>query len=298
MKIVRLTETDLHNIINYAVTKILEIKNIATKSNITVCSLEDFKEIVAKLAIDDSNVEQYIGKYCFIEVGSCLSRLKAEMPHIPQIMDRNGVEYDGDRFYSEGQWYFSDEHPNVLKLEFDDNQVFNNKLPKVKDGFDGNTPATAVKLSPHETRNGKSTTFYYENGADFTDEMAHRLKGFVDNNLEADPNVKFVIHCKQGKSRSAAIASYVANKIGQFTDDFLSEYDNEEGESQFNIGMSRKGQPKYPHKNIMTKMGGIEGWSSPKKDTKEQWFYDRLINHPNTGFKAKKDGINNKRKTD
>lgn len=292
------------DVFNYG--KVNEIKNIASQSNITVASLEDFKHIVSKLGINDNNVEQYVGKFCFIEIGSSLSRLRAEVPHIPSVNDENGKPYNADDLYSKGQWYFSNEHKNVLKLEFDDNQKFDNKLPK-GNGFDGKTPATAVKLSSSENIYGKEGfRFYYTNGADFTNEIAQRLKKFVDYNLSLSPDVKFVIHCKQGKSRSAAIGSYVAKKIGQFTDTFLSEYDKD-GESQFNIGMSKKKQPKYPHKNVMTKMGEIEGWSNPKKDTKEQWFYNTLVNHPETGYNVKKmqqesvnedvyiDALNNKR---
>lgn len=52
-----------------------EINHIATKSNITVASLMDFKSICTNLGINDSNVEKYIGEYCFIEIGSSLNRL-------------------------------------------------------------------------------------------------------------------------------------------------------------------------------------------------------------------------------
>lgn len=285
-KILKITEAQYNAFIN-GEDLITEINHLAVKSNVTVASLEDFKNIVYGLGINDGNVEHFIGEYCFIEVGSSQSRLRAEVPHIHPINDKNGKPYNADSLYSDGQWYFKDEHKNVLKLEFDDNQTFNNKYPKTN-GFDGKTPATAVKLSSKENIYGKDGfRFYYENGADFTNDMAQRLKRFTDYNISKNPNVKFIIHCKQGKSRSAAIGSYVANKIGQFTDEFLSEYDNN-GTSQFNIGMSKKKQPKYPHKNVMTKMGEIEGWSNPKKDTKQQWFYDTLINHPETGYNAQR----------
>ena len=261
-----------------------ELKHIAQKSNITIASLEDFKTIVSSLGITDNNVEKFIGEYCFIEIGSGYSRIKAELPH-------TNFSQNVDDFYNSFQWYFMKEHPNVLKLEFDDNQKFNNKLPK-KDGFDGKTPATAVKLSSSENKYGKNGfTFYYENGCDFTNEMAVRLKTFVDNNISRNPNIKFIIHCMQGKSRSAAVGTYVAKKINQLTDEFLSEYDNGE-ESQINIGISKKGQPKYPHKNVMTRMGEIEGWNKSNDDTKNQWFYNTLVNHPNTGYLAKKNKVN------
>ena len=75
------------------------------------------------------------------------------------------------------------------------------------------------------TQNKHGFCFYYENGEDFTDDKAAKLKSFVEDNLNANEEVKFIIHCMQGKSRSAAVGSYIANKIGQFNDDFLSEYD-------------------------------------------------------------------------
>ena len=107
-----------------------EINYIASKSNITVASLEDFKHICNILGINDSNVENFLGQYCFIEIGSSLDRLQAELPHIPSINDENGNVYNGENFYKNGQWYFKNEHKNVIKLIFDDNQKFNNKLPK------------------------------------------------------------------------------------------------------------------------------------------------------------------------
>lgn len=268
-----------------------EINNIANKSNITVASLIDFKNIVSGLGINDSNVEQYIGQYCFIEIGSSLGRLQAELPHINPIKDKNNKQYDSNSLYNEGQWYFRKEHKNVLKLIFDDNQKLNNKLPKTN-GFDGNTFATAVKLSAKENiYNKEGFCFYYTNGEDFTDDKASKLKNFVDNNLNKNQNVKFIIHCMQGKSRSAAVGIYIANKVKQFTDEMLSEYDID-NDSQFNIGISKKGQPKYPHRNLMNKMGELEGWNKKNEPSKNQWYYKKLINHPKTGFISKKENNN------
>lgn len=257
-----------------------EINHLAQKSNVTVCSLNDFKSIVSSLGINDGNVEKYVGKYCFIEIGSGWGRIEAETPIAPAEFDSNGNEYDAQGFYSQGQWYFSNEHPNVIKLEFDDNQKFNNKKDNTM---------TAVKLRPEETRGGvKGATFYYKGGQDFTTEIANRLKTFVDNNLSYGNNVHFIIHCKQGKSRSAAIGSYVARKINQFTDEFLSEYDDEEnGVSQFNMGVGRKGEPKYPHQNVMNRMGDLEGWNK-SKDVKDQWWYNTIRQHPKTGYEDKR----------
>ena len=264
-----------------------EINHIATKSNITVASLMDFKNICNSIGVNDSNVEKYVGEYCFIEIGSSLNRLQAEIPHIPSMSNEKGEIYDAENFYKNGQWYFKNEHKNVLKLIFDDNQKFNNKMPK-KGGFDGKTPATAVKLSSKENIYGKEGfCFYYTNGEDFTDDKAQRLKKFVEDNLSYSPNVNFILHCKQGKSRSAAVGIYISNKIKQFSDEMLSEYDID-NKSQFNIGISRKGNPNYPHKNVMNKLGSLEGWNKEKEDTKQQWYYNTLINHPGTGYVAQK----------
>lgn len=231
---------------------ITEINHLANNSNITIASLSDFQQIVSNLGINDNNVEKYFGTYCFIEVGSSYSRINTELPH---VNFKNG---GSDNFYNNGQWAFHREHKNVLKLEFDDNQKFNNRFPKIN-GFDSKTPATAVKLSPTENKYSKNFKFYYANGVDFTKEMGQKLKKFVENNLSANTDVKFIIHCMQGKSRSAAIGTYIANKIGQLNDEFLSEYDKGDSESQLNIGINKRGQPKYPHKNVMAKMGELEG---------------------------------------
>lgn len=294
-KIIRITSTHYNDFI-FDRKLINEIKDIAKKSNITVSSLSDFKNIVSNLNITDSNVEKYIGQYCFIEIGSSLSRLQSELPHIEPIKDKNGNTYDSTSLYNDGQWYFKNEHKNVIKLIFDDNQKLNNKLPKTN-GFDGKTPATAVKLSAKENIYGKEGfCFYYTNGEDFTDDKAFKLKKFVDFNLSKNPNVNFVIHCMQGRSRSAAVGLYIANKIKQFTDEMLSEYDID-NDSQFNIGISKKGQPKYPHKNLMNKMGEIEGWNKENEPSKNQWYYSTLIQHPNTGYMSKKEN-NNDMKTE
>lgn len=268
-----------------------EINHIASKSNITIASLNDFKHIVSSLGIDDNNVEEYMGEYCFIEIGSSLSRWREEIKHVHPMYDENNTPYNGDDFYNKGQWYFKEEHPNVIKLIFDDNQKFNNKTKPSTDGK-GTVQVTPVKLSASENiYNKHGFCFYYENGEDFTDDKAAKLKSFVEDNLNANEQVKFIIHCMQGKSRSAAVGSYIANKIGQFNDDFLSEYDIDDTTSQLNIGISTQKQPKYPHKNTMTKMGELEGWNNPKQknDTKEQWFYNTIINHPKTGYMTQKD---------
>lgn len=289
MKIIQITENQykeyLYN--DICENNINEIDYVANKSNITVSSLQDFKKICTNLGINDSNVEQYIGQYCFIEIGSSISRLQAEVPHIHSVYDENGSPYDAKTLYEKGQWYFNTEHKNVMKLIFDDNQKFNNKIPKNKN-FDGNTPVTAVKLSSKENIYNKNFVFYYTNGEDFTNDKAFKLKKFVDVNLSVNPNVKFIIHCKQGKSRSAAVGIYISSKIKQFSDEMLSEYDIDDNNSQFNIGVNRRGQPKYPHKNVMNKLGAIEGWNKETEPSRNQWYYDILINHPRTGYNDRK----------
>ena len=55
-----------------------EINHLAEKSNVTICSLEDFKSLVSSMGINDGNVEQYAGQYCFIEIGSSYPRIYTE----------------------------------------------------------------------------------------------------------------------------------------------------------------------------------------------------------------------------
>lgn len=316
MKRININESQLH-LIN-------EINHLAEKSNVTICSLEDFKSLVSSMGINDGNVEQYVGQYCFIEIGSSYPRIYTEM-QFSNVNVVNGKEYTPKEFYKVGQWYFTNEHTNVIKLEFDDNQEMNNKNPNLgKDpswkpshgetskefaaahkrriGDEKGNPmnVTAVALRKNEMKpeiwdelNQKSLekkgepykgkkVFYYGHGKNVNDELINRLKDFVDKNLATNPNLKFVLHCRAGQSRSGAVGVYLAKKIGQYTEDFLSEYGDQ-------IKMPRmkdngKRSKSYPHQNMLNGLSRAEGWqdlTGKRQATKaaERWWYPEMMNY-------------------
>lgn len=246
-KILSLNIGDIRHMVSECVRRLSEIKHIAEKSPITICSMDDFVEICHRLNVSDSNVEKYYGQFCFIEIGSTLERTRYDA-YLTRGYERYGN--DGDRYYREGQYYFKKEHPNVLKLEFDDNI-------NIGDG------ETSVVLSAGEIRNGAdlshlpNTTekgFKYSGAKGFSIDMADRTNDFIEANLRVNPDVKFIIHCRMGQSRSAAMGYYIAKRIKVNIEDFLSEYetestfiDNTNGKevkfptSQFRYGHNRKG---------------------------------------------------------
>ena len=301
-----------------------EINHLSVKSNVTICSLEDFKSLVSSMGINNNNVEQYLGKYCFIEIGSSYPRIYTET-QFSDVNVVNGQEYTPKEFYKIGQWYFANEHTNVIKLEFDDNQEMNNKNPnlgkdpswkpnygetskeftaahKKRIGDEKNNPMylTAVALRKDEMKpeiwdelNKKSLEkkgepykgkkiFYYGHGKKVNDEIINRLKNFVDYNLSINKDVKFIVHCRAGQSRSAAVGIYLARKIGQYTEEFLSEYGDQ-------IKMPRmkdngKRSKSYPHQNILNGLSKAEGWEDltrKRKATKaaERWWYPEMMNY-------------------
>lgn len=218
-----------------------EIKHIAQKSPITICSLGDFKEICSSLGINDSNVDELCGKYCFIEIGSSLMRCKYDV-----YCSTNGYEEykDGEDYYNNGQFYFNREHKNVLKLIFDDNINFD-KLTSVACTVNPNVDKSYLP-------NIKHNHFKYEDAIGFDIEMADKANDFIEDNLSINPNIKFIIHCRAGKSRSAAMGYYIAKRLKTNIEEYLSEYeidktfinkDNDDIKtvkgSQFRIGKKR-----------------------------------------------------------
>lgn len=246
-EILRLNMEHLRHMVKECLQRLSEINHIAEKTPITICSMDDFAEICHKLNISDSNVEGYYGQYCFIEIGSTPERVRYDA-YLTKGYDK--YANDGDRYYSEGQYYFKNEHPNVLKLEFDDNINIGDNL-------------TNVVLSKGEFRDGADLThlpnttgkgFKYAGAKGFSVEMADRTNDFIEANLQVNPGVKFIIHCRMGQSRSAAMGYYIAKRIKANIEEFLSEYQTEStftnnatGEesvfptSQFRYGHNRKG---------------------------------------------------------
>lgn len=310
MKRININESQLH--------LISEINHLAEKSNVTICSLEDFKSLVSSMGINDGNVEQYVGQYCFIEIGSSFPRVYNEYNVSVLGYDESGNEYNPKSFYKFGQWYFSDEHANVIKLEFDDNQNINNttanannkdatwrpRYDKERYLTDKNykekvdkeykeyklrqeknpVAATAVNVvhhrnyDPTKTDKQNQRTFYYTRAKEINDEMMARLKDFVDKNLAINSNLKFVLHCRAGQSRSAAIGIYLANKIGQYSEDFLSEYSE-----QFKLPIKKNSgerSKKYPHQKVLNGLSHKEGWDNgKKKPAAERWWYPEMIKY-------------------
>ena len=298
MKRININESQLH-LIN-------EINHLAEKSNVTICSLEDFKSLVSSMGISDGNVEQYVGQYCFIEIGSSYPRIYTEM-QFSNVNIVNGKEYTPKEFYKVGQWYFTNEHTNVIKLEFDDNQRTSLGVKKPQSSKDPRwkkdnkiTNATAVALRKDEMKpevwdalNQKSLmtrkkpyegkkTFYYTHAKGITEELIGRIKEFVDRNLSINPNVKFVIHCRAGQSRSAALGVYLAKKVGQYTEDFLSEYGDQIKLPIKKANGDRSGR--YPHQDLLNDLSRAEGWqdlSGKRQATKaaERWWYPEMMNY-------------------
>ena len=284
-----------------------EINHIANNSNVTICSLEDFKSLVSNMGIDDNNVERYAGQYCFIEIGSSYARIAVEKEY-SNVNMINGQEYSPKDFYKNQQWYFKNEHSNVIKLEFDDNQEIDKSTPnqgkdpswrpkygpndaKYKNALK-NMKATAVALRKNEVKpevwdklgykDNAKKVFYYKHGKGVDDKIINRLKKFVDDNLALNPNVKFVLHCRAGQSRSGAVGVYLARKIGQYSEEFLSEYGDQ-------IKMPRmkdngKRSKSYPHQNMLNGLSKAEGWedlSGKRQATKaaERWWYPEMMNY-------------------
>lgn len=299
-QIIRLTETELRSVIRESVKIILEnstneISHIANNSHITICSLEDFIGIVKSLGINDSNVEDFSGQYCFIEIGSGLERLRNEIPvRNNAFKDENGNVVDADDFITK-QFYFSEDHSNVLRLIFDDNRKFGEngkKTSAVIPGRELNDIGKNPKANglPGKINNRGGYKFEYNNAIPFSDEMAEQIVEFVENNMQISDDVRFIIHCRYGQSRSVAVGCYVAKKINEFNDDFLSDYDyeDENGElkNQFVRISPNSGHKRHPNSLVMQKLAQTEK-NRGGDSTFTNNFHEKLFaEHPNTGWNA------------
>lgn len=270
----------------YIKEAINEINHIANNSPITICSLEDFEFICQNLSINDNNVEKYIGEYCFIEIGSSMERCKIDAD--------NTDGYDrwlnnGETFYKEGQYYFNNEHFNVLHLEFDDNIDIGNKengttcitLPyqELKQDKRYNQNGTPMKL------NAKKRFYYKAKG--FEKEDAIKANSFIKRNLSKNSGVKFIIHCRMGQSRSAAMGYFIAKKLKINIESYLNEYltNNSDGNytSQFRLYNGEKGKRLMNHRvsTIMKQVDekGDENFTTPKSFNTNNDYYDDLRNY-------------------
>ena len=260
-----------------------EIDYVANNSPITLCSLEDFESICKNLGINDGNVEQYIGEYCFIEIGSSIERCKIDAEYTDGY-DR--WDNNGENFYKNGQFYFKNEHFNVLHLEFDDNIEVGNK----KDGMTCvNLPYNELKIDKRFNKNGTSMnpkgkkSLYYK-GKGFEKNDAIKSNNFIKRNFQKNQDIKFIIHCRRGQSRSASMGYYIANKLKVNIDRYLDEYTktNHDGTktSQFRLYQSDKGKRMMNHR-VTTMMNdldkkGEEKFSTPKNFTTNDEFYEPL----------------------
>ena len=251
-----------------------EIDYISDKNRVTVCSLKDFKKILQKHKINDNNVEKYIGKYAFIEIGSGSNNIQALKTTFP----KNGYDKNNWRdFYEKEQWGFNFEHPNVLHLEFDDVCT----LKPLKNGewqhINTNSKEEGVpqdKTSPFKSRQG----FKYQNISLFTREKANKLNKFIENNIKQNKNIKFIIHCHQGTSRSFAIGTYITKLLtnDKELENFWNEYTQPNKEtgfnkSQFRFGKTRKGNPSYGHSSSLDLLGDLNNWNKN--------YYKELMNN-------------------
>lgn len=257
MKRIFITESNLQKLIKRSIKEVLnntkrpinEINYIAKQSPITVCSLDDFVTICQNIGVNDNNAENFVGEYCFIEIGSTQERCKYDA-YYTHGYDK--WSNDGDEYYNNGQYYFKSEHSNVLHLEFDDNINISDK-----------GGLTNVTLSASEFRNDADLTkhpnvsskgFKYNNAKGFSMALAHKADDFIEQNIQNNPNVKFVIHCRMGQSRSGAMGYYLAQRLKVDIQKYLSEYDvdytyqNKDATdtkqfkgSQFRLGVNRKG---------------------------------------------------------
>lgn len=299
-KLIRLTESDLHRLVKESVRIILEnstneINHIANNSHVTICSLEDFMSIVKNLGINDGNVEEFSGKYCFIEIGSGLERLKYEIPvRSNAFRDENGNVVNADDFLTR-QFYFGEDHSNVLRLIFDDSSTFGKNGKKTGAAIPArelNDVGRNPKANglPGRINDRGSYKFEYDNAIPFTDEMANKLVDFVEYNMKLNDDVRFIIHCRYGKSRSVAVGCYVAKKINEFNDDFLSDYDYEDENgnpaNQFvRIGGS-KGHKRHPNKLVMKTLAQLEKSRNGDKSFTNNFHEKLFAEHPNTGWDA------------
>ena len=247
--------------------------NYISKQQVSVASLQDFIHILQQLKINDNNVEEYIGKYAFIEIGSSENNIQAELTTFP----KNGYDETNWRnFYIDGQYYFKSNHINVIRLEFDDIVT---PVKKKDNGYKKiNTSATEEKVPQNPNsifKNHKG--FKYQNPKFFDDNLGRKLIDFINENININQNVKFIIHCRQGASRSAAIGTFIMNYLNHDLEKFYDEYKTDNNSHQFRIGLNRKGKNNpqtaystYPNSLVLDTLSNLTNINS--KDLKQTIF--------------------------
>ena len=117
-----------------------------------------FDEKMREMGLNDNNIESH-----------------SDMSFISVIGTRECLEYYLDE--GETKHYFSDNHKNVLNLDFDDisnDVIYNGHLFKT-----------------------------------MTMEQAEKTLEFIENIINEGYDVKFFIHCRAGYSRSRAVAEFI-----------------------------------------------------------------------------------------
>ena len=123
---------------------------------VRVLSKNIFDNILPRMKINDSNVEEY--NYAFISI------LNSDTPNSS---------------------YFNQDHPNVLRLVFDDATMEENDR-RIKLGL------TELKL--------------------FTREQGDEILKFIEQNKNVDI---FYVHCLAGQSRSGAVGTFINDIYGE-----------------------------------------------------------------------------------
>jgi hypothetical protein len=256
--------------------------------------VEDFINLCQKfpfannetLTLTDSNVEALYGKYAFIEIRDSFGRVKTEFP-LTRFFNGGDVELETNEYFNK-LWYFKSDHKNVIRLEYDDTQNFGKKGNGVTGGaISLDRLNDRYRLNKQGQPRTKSYKFNYHDGKDFDDKVAEQLDTFITDNINMNPNVKFIIHCRAGASRSAGIGIFIA-KIKQeiyqdknYMQKFFKEHMKSDGTPQFDIKTDHRGNASYPHQKEMKKLGARRGWNRENDDTYLQWYMNDFLD---TGF--------------
>lgn len=262
-----------------------EINYIAKNSPITICSLDDFFSVCESLNVNDSNVENLYGKYCFIEIGSTKDRCMYDS-HLTLGYEK--YDNDGERYFNE-QFFFKKEHKNVIKLIFDDILSVKkdaNGLTKVKLTNDNFRQGADIKKLPNVKKTNVKGHFSYPNAKAFSVELAEKAHSFIEDNISnSNGDIKFVIHCREGKSRSAAMGYYIAKRLKLDIQKYLSEYEMDKTfvndknndirtvrSTQFKLGHDGMGKSNKMNHRVSTIMNAV---NSVKNGDYEQKVYDK-----------------------
>ena len=271
-----------------------EISNIAKNTDVTVCGIEDFSNICKNfptvngdiITLTDQNVEKLYGEYAFIEIRDSRANVDAQFP-LTKFYKGGDLKKETDEYFNK-LFYFKEDHRNVIRVEYEDSQ----NVGKSKRG-EGMTNARIsvdrlrddLKITQTGNQRVKAYPYEYGGGIAFNDEIANKINSFVDDNINKNPNVKFIIHCRAGASRSAGIGTFIAHIKQEIYNDkeyvikFFKEHIKDDGSPQFDIGYNAKKKTiKLPHQKEMKKLGALRGWNKENDNTYVQWYINHFLN--------------------